>query len=74
MVAPNFTQKGFRCSACGRLQLNNQPCVDCGEKLVELPDTIEEAIHDAVEQSAQVRYWKDPALREAGSVAALKRY
>jgi hypothetical protein len=35
---------------------------------------LEEADHDAIEQSAQVRYWKSQALEAAGSMAALKQF
>ena len=57
-----MSRPGFRCSACGRLNLTADPCVECGGKMVEVPDLYEEAVHDAIEQSAHVRYWKDPAL------------
>jgi hypothetical protein len=39
-----------------------------------VPDIPEEAVLEAVDQSAQVRYWKDSALKKVGSVAALTRY
>ena len=33
-----------------------------------------EAVRDAIDESAHVRYWKDQALTEAGSIAAYLRY
>jgi hypothetical protein len=42
--------------------------------MAEVADVYDEALHDAIEQSAQVRFWKDPALDEADSIAALKRF
>jgi hypothetical protein len=42
--------------------------------MAEARDILEEAVHDAIEQSAQVRYWKAAALDEVDSMAALKRF
>jgi peptide subunit release factor 1 (eRF1) len=74
LVEPDVARPGFRCSACGRLSLNGGACAECGEKRVEVPDVIEETVHDAIEQSAQVRYWRGSALREVGAIAILKRF
>ena len=45
-----------------------------GHKMAEVTDVFEEAVQDAVEQSAQVRYWKESALKQVNSQAALKRF
>jgi peptide subunit release factor 1 (eRF1) len=74
LVDPRGTRPGFRCSVCSRLHLINGACFECGGKVADVPDVFEEAIHDAVEQSAQVRYWQDPALHQVNSIAALKRF
>ena len=71
---PDISRPGFRCSACGRLNLTADPCVECGGQMVEVPDLYEEAVHDAIDQSAHVRYWNDPALHQANSMAAYRRY
>ena len=42
--------------------------------MVEVTDVYEEAVRDAIDQSAHVRYWKDPALHQANSMAAYRRY
>jgi hypothetical protein len=54
--------------------VSSGPCAECGGKTTEVGDAYEEAIKDAIEQSAQVRYWKDPALNGADSIAALRRF
>jgi peptide chain release factor subunit 1 len=72
--APGVVRPGFRCSVCGRLQRSGGACVECGGQTAEVPDVLEEAVHEAIEQSAHVRYWRDPALNEVESVAALKRF
>jgi hypothetical protein len=74
LAEPGVAQPGFRCAARGRLRLSGGPCVECGGKTVEVPDVYEEAVREATEQSAQVRYWTDPALKKVGALAALKRY
>jgi peptide subunit release factor 1 (eRF1) len=71
---PDAVRPGFRCSACGRLSLSDGPCVECSGKRVEVPDVYEEAVHEAVEQSAQVRFWTDPALNGVDSIAAFRRF
>lgn len=74
LVEPDVARSGFRCTACGRLSRKSGPCVECGGRVAETGDVYEEAVHDTVAQSALVRYWKDPALREVDSLAALRRY
>jgi peptide subunit release factor 1 (eRF1) len=74
LVEPDVVRPGFRCSACGRLRLSGDPCVECGGKMIEVPDIYEEAVHEAVEQSSQVRYWKDSVLSEVDSIAAFRRF
>lgn len=65
---------GFRCRSCARLHLSGGPCIECGDKMSEVADIFDEAVKDALEQSAQIRWWKDPALNEVDSIAALKRF
>jgi len=71
---PDVVRPGFRCTSCGRLQLDDGPCVECGGKKDEVRDIFEEAVLEAIDQDAHVRYWKDPALHEVDSLAALRRY
>jgi hypothetical protein len=73
-VDPDAARPGLRCSVCGRLNVSSGPCAECGGKTTEVGDAYEEAIKDAIEQSAQVRYWRDPALNGADSIAALRRF
>jgi len=71
---PDVTRSGFRCTVCGRLLLDDGPCVECGGKTAEVRDVHEEAVLDAIEQDAHVRYWKDPALHKVDSLAAFRRF
>jgi peptide chain release factor subunit 1 len=74
LLEPEAARAGYRCSTCGRLSLTEGLCVECGGKTAEVADVYEEAVHEAIEQSAHVRYWKASALNEVGSIAALKRF
>lgn len=74
LMEPDVTLPGFRCSACGRLHRSGGPCVECGGKMADVPDVHDEAVREAVEQSAQLRYYSDPVLNEADSIAALRRF
>jgi peptide subunit release factor 1 (eRF1) len=71
---PNVVRPGFRCKNCGRLQLSDGPCAECSTTTTRIADVYEEAVHLAVEQSAQVCSLKDPALQRVDSIAALKRF
>jgi peptide chain release factor subunit 1 len=74
LVVPETSRPGFRCSNCTRLHLGDGPCSACGGKKVEVTDVFEEAVHDAIEESGQVRSWDDPALNQVEAIAALRRY
>lgn len=74
LVDPDASRAGFRCTTCSRLSLDDRPCVECGGSKAEVPDIDEEAVHEAIEQSGHVRYWKDRALDEVASLAAFRRF
>ncbi len=74
LAEPNVSRPGFRCTSCLRLTLDDDPCVECGGRVAPVSDAFAEAVQDAIEQDAHLRYWNDPALTQAGSLAALKRF
>ena len=74
LIEPGARAAGLRCRSCGRLHGRGGPCVECGGPLIAVEDVYEEAVYEAIEQSAQVRFWKDPALNGVDSIAALKRF
>jgi hypothetical protein len=39
-----------------------------------VPDLYEEAVVDAIEQDAHVRYWRSSALEDVESMAAYRRF
>ena len=71
---PELVRPGYRCTACTRLCLIGGTCVECGGKMADVDDVYGEAVHDAIEQDAHVRYWRDSALKAVDSLAALRRY
>jgi peptide subunit release factor 1 (eRF1) len=74
LTAPDATRPGYRCTACGLLSLDPGACIECGGAKEEVANVYEEAVRDAIDQSAHVRYWKDPALGKVDSIAAYRRY
>jgi hypothetical protein len=50
------------------------PCPECGGQTAECEDVFEQAVHDALDQASQVRFWKNQVLCEVDSTAALTRY
>ncbi|GIW81452.1 MAG: hypothetical protein KatS3mg105_3259 [Gemmatales bacterium] len=74
LIEPHVSCQGFRCRSCGRLHLSSGPCIECGEKMMEVSNVYDEAVHDAIEQSALVRQWNAGTLNEVDSIAALKRF
>ncbi|MCS7014690.1 MAG: hypothetical protein NZM42_01060 [Gemmatales bacterium] len=74
LVKPNTHYHGHVCPQCGRLHLSGGPCIECGAAVQTVSDIYEEAVREAVAQSAQVRYWDHPALDERDGLAALLRY
>jgi hypothetical protein len=73
LLEPGIRRSGFRCSQCGRLSLSADPCAQCGGRMIQIDDVFDESVHEAISQSAQVRYWKDDALHAIDSIAALTR-
>jgi len=72
---PDVERPGFRCTNCTRLSMSNSPCVECGsDQKAEVEHIYEEALLDAIDQAAHVRYWNDPALHNVDSMAALRRF
>lgn len=74
LVEAGVSRSGFRCSQCGRLSLSADPCVVCSGGKIPIGDVFEESVHEAISQSAQVRYWKDDALHAVDSIAGLARF
>lgn len=74
LVKPNTRYHGHVCTQCGRLHLSSGPCIECGGPVNHLPDIYEEAVREALTQSAHVRYWDNPALDDHDGIAALLRY
>jgi peptide chain release factor subunit 1 len=76
LVQEGFQKEGFRCKNCGSLHLKNGACAYCGEDTSTVPDVVEEAIQDAIEQGCQVRHISQPnsPLTSTGNIGALLRF
>jgi peptide subunit release factor 1 (eRF1) len=76
LVQEGFHKEGFRCVKCLSLHLKNGACAYCGEETSTVPDVVEEAIQDAIQQGCQVKYISLPGsqLASAGNIGALLRF
>jgi hypothetical protein len=74
LVQPGAVRSGARCSTCGRMQFSEGPCVECGGETSPISNAFDEAIHDAVDQSAQIRHFNDPVLKDFESIAAFTHF
>lgn len=75
LVDPTASLAGYQCVNCRRLTLNRGSCPECGSTIKVLENTYPEALAQALDQSAQVRFLRDhPPLISAGSIAVLLRY
>ena len=74
MTDLDASRPGYRCKTCGLLSLGAGACVECGGEKTEVVNVYNEAVRDAIDQSAHVLDWKDPALAAIESIAAFRRY
>lgn len=69
------SHEGFRCVACGRLELDGSSCPSCGGGMEPVPDVVESAVAAALRQSSRVETLTMAGESgDAGSVGALLRY
>ncbi|MER3414776.1 MAG: hypothetical protein C4297_00985 [Gemmataceae bacterium] len=74
LLEPGVGYGGYRCTRCRRLHLSSGPCIECGGAMAPVHNILLEAVQDAVEQGAEVFYWKNSELNDADSIAALRRF
>ncbi len=74
LVDPSVERPGFRCGAGGRLSISPDACAG-RDDTVPVPDVVDEAIEDALRQSAHVDVVEDAAARrQVDGMAALLRF
>ncbi len=76
LVSEDFEQKGYRCTGCGYLTVQElEKCPFCGGRFEEIDRAVEMAVQEALRKSADVKIVEEnPKLEEAGNIAAILRY
>lgn len=74
LVSDGYAHEGWQCPACNRLATVGREC-SCGAEMVHVHNVVEEAIEEALAQSARVEICNGNAdLDVAGRIGALLRY
>lgn len=75
VVGEPYRKEGVLCPSCGTLGLDEEECSGCGGSLVLADDLLEEMVHLALSQNADVMVLGRPTLlREHDEVGALLRF
>lgn len=75
VVGEPYRARGVMCPSCGTLGLDEEECSGCGGSAVLVDDLLEEMIHLALAQNADVMVLGRPTLlREHDEVGALLRF
>ena len=76
LVSEDYHQPGFHCLGCGYLTtVEEKACPFCGGVFEKLPDAVEHAVQDVMKSSGVIEViHTDPALVQAGKIAAILRY
>jgi peptide chain release factor subunit 1 len=76
VIQEGFRREGYRCQGCGYLTVQSLPtCPFCGGEFERIEDAVELAVREVMEKGGEVEVvHHDPALEQAGRIAALLRY
>lgn len=75
LVSAGYRERGWRCGNCGRLAGVGRTCPSCGETMTEVEGVVDEAVHDALVDGADVEVCVDNAdLDVLGRIGATLRY
>jgi peptide subunit release factor 1 (eRF1) len=75
LVSQGYVEAGWRCRDCGALALVGRTCGRCASDMEAIDDIVEEAVEDALSQSARVEICIGNAdLDVLGRIGALLRY
>jgi peptide subunit release factor 1 (eRF1) len=76
VISEGTVAPGYQCQGCGYLTAQAlETCPFCGNAFREIPDVVEMAVEQVLEQGGAVEVVSDmPALEQAGRIGALLRY
>jgi peptide chain release factor subunit 1 len=75
VLSDGFKRSGYKCDNCGYFNIDNGNCSFCSQKMVTIPDIIEEAVKLAVKQNCEIEYVVNhPIMPELGNIGAVLRF
>jgi peptide subunit release factor 1 (eRF1) len=75
LVSDGFEAPGWRCPSCAFLAARGPSCPVCSKKMEQADDVVEEAVHEALNQSVRLEVCRDNAdLDVLGRIGALLRF
>jgi peptide chain release factor subunit 1 len=75
VLSDGFKRSGYKCSHCGYFNIDNGNCSFCSQKMITIPDIIEEAVKLAVKQNCEIEYVVNhPIMPELGNIGAMLRF
>jgi peptide chain release factor subunit 1 len=75
LVSDGFEAQGWRCPVCAFLAARGPSCPVCSARMEQADDVVEEAVHEALNQSCHVEVCRDNAdLDVLGRIGALLRF
>ena len=76
LVSEGYSEPGYHCKGCGYLTtLEQKACPFCGGAFEKLPDSVEHAVMDVMQNGGVIEVVHDGrALEQAGKIGAILRY
>ena len=75
LLEEGYVQEGARCSRCGFMGLTPGICPICGEKMMAVPDIVDEAAENAINQGCEVFHMAPGSgLEGIGRIGAVLRH
>jgi peptide subunit release factor 1 (eRF1) len=75
LISDGYRQPGYYCPSCQHLSLAEEECPNDGQKVVQVPDAVELAVHSVLRHkgSVEIVHTGTP-LDQCGSIGAILRY
>jgi peptide chain release factor subunit 1 len=75
LLEEGYVQEGARCSRCGFMGLIPGICPICGEKMMAVPDIVDEAVENAINRGCEVLHMAPGSgLESMGRIGAVLRH
>ncbi len=76
VVSESFAAAGYRCADCGYLSADwLEQCPNCGGPMTKVPDVVDDAVEEAIDQGVHVEHvTQSPLLEEVGYIGGFLRF